>query len=171
MAQEQQRPIGSDAAGYELIREAVRSLLNSYPGLETDEKVKYDALGKESGLIFTDTGGALVYTEVFDIVGNVRQTCSYPFYVVYRSTATEERTKLNIQRFLDNFGAWITGEPVELNGKIEQLTAYPILIGARRIEEIKRDNSYGTEPQENGVQDWVLPVTVRYSNKTRRLFA
>lgn len=29
---------------------------------------------------------------------------------------------------------------------------------------ITHDNSYGLEPQESGVQDWLLPLSVRYEN-------
>lgn len=32
------------------------------------------------------------------------------------------------------------------------------------IKRITRDNSYGLEPQESGVQDWLLPLSVRYEN-------
>ena len=32
----------------------------------------------------------------------------------------------------------------------------------RKITKVTRDNSYGLEPQENGVQDWILPVSIEY---------
>ena len=44
---EKNKPIGADASGYDLLTEAVLSLLNQYPGLFDDEVVKFEELEKE----------------------------------------------------------------------------------------------------------------------------
>ena len=35
----------------------------------------------------------------------------------------------------------------------------------RKITRITRSNSYGLEPNEDGVQDWLMPVTVEYTHE------
>jgi len=94
----------------------------------------------------------------------MHQVCQYPFYVVYRTASDKERQKLSVQKFLDNLGKWICREPVIINGSETHLNAFPKLSQGRVIKRITRDNSYGLEPQESGVQDWLLPLSVRYEN-------
>lgn len=65
---------------------------------------------------------------------------------------------------LDNLGKWICREPVVINGTETRLNAFPELSQGRVIKRIARGNSYGLEPQESGVQDWLLPLSVRYEN-------
>lgn len=159
------KPIGKDATGYEVITEAMKDLLNQFPGLLPGETVKYEELGEEEGIAFSNDSGALVYTETQDVIGGVHQTCQYPFFIVYRAASSaREKQKMSIQEFLDAFGKWLCREPAVIDGKTYNLSSYPKLAGTRQIRRITRDNSYGTEPQENGVQDWLLPVTVEYRN-------
>ena len=161
----EQKPIGKDATGYEVITEAMKDLLNQFPGLYEGEEVKYEELSDESGIAFSNDAGALVYTESEDVIGGVHQTCQYPFFIVYRAASSaKERQKMSIQEFLDAFGKWLCREPAVIEDETYKLAGYPKLAGGRQIRKITRDNSYGTEPQENGVQDWLLPVTVQYRN-------
>lgn len=165
----EQKPIGKDATGHEVITEAMKDLLNQFPGLYEDEEVKYEELADESGIAFSNDSGALVYTETEDIIGGVHQTCQYPFFIVYRAASSaKERQKMSIQEFLDAFGKWLCREPAVIDGETYKLSGYPKLSGSRQIKKITRDNSYGTEPQENGVQDWLLPVTVQYTNDFKK---
>lgn len=158
------RPIGKDA-GYKVLRNAIKDLLNQFPGLLPDEKVKFEDLEPESGIAMSDNSGALVYTEKVYVSGSREQTCRYPFYIVYRAASSaKERQKMSIQEFLEMFGNWLCKEDAVIDGETYRLMSYPELSEGRKITRITRDNSYGTEPQENGVQDWVLPVTVEYSN-------
>ena len=158
------QPIRKDAAGYEILTSAMKALLNQYPGLDPGEVIRFEELGEDSVIAFSADNGALVYSEKEDICGGVHQTCQFPFYVVYRTASQKERYKLNIQAFLDNLGKWICREPTTINGAVTRLKAFPELASGRVIKRITRDNSYGTEPQENGVQDWILPISVRYTN-------
>lgn len=159
------KPIGKDATGYEVLTAAIKDLLNQFPGLYEDEEIEYEELGEDSGIAFSNDAGALVYTEREDVIGGVHQTCQYPFFIVYRaSSSAKERQKMSIQEFLDAFGKWLCREPAVIDGETYKLAEYPKLAGTRQIKKITRENSYGTEPQENGVQDWLLPVTVQYTN-------
>lgn len=159
---EDNKPIGKDADGKDILADAMKSLLNQYPGLHDGEKIKYEELGTDSGIAFYADAGALIYSEKEDVCGTMHQVCQYPFIVVYRTASDKERQKLSVQRFLDNLGKWICREPVAIDGVETRLSAFPELSQERVIKRITRDNSYGTEPQENGVQDWLLPITVRY---------
>ena len=156
------KPIGKDASGYDVLTIAVKALLNQFPGLYENETVKFEELGEDSGIAFSADNGALIFSETEDVLGGVRQTCQYPFYIIYRTSSTKERQKMSIQEFLDTFGKWLCREPVVINGSEQRLSKYPTLSQGRKITKVTRDNSYGLEPQESGVQDWILPVSIEY---------
>ena len=163
------KPIGKDATGYEILTEAMKELLNQYPGLNEDETIKFEELKEDSGIAFSADSGALVFSEKEDIIGNLHQVCQYPFFVVYRTASEKERQKISVQKFLDSLGKWICREPVVINGQEERLIEFPDLSGGRIINRITRDNSYGLEPQENGVQDWLLDVYKRQVPQTTQI--
>jgi hypothetical protein len=143
---------------------AMKDLLNRFPGLYDGETVKFEELGEDSGIAFSADSGALIYTEKRDICDGVHQTCQFPFFLVYRTSSTKERQKMSIQEFLDSFGKWLCKESCIIDGKEVEKARYPTLGGGRKIKRIARTNSYGSDPQDNGVQDWVLPVSVQYTN-------
>lgn len=159
---DERKPIGKDASGYDVLTIAVKALLNQFPGLYENETVKFEELGEDSGIAFSADNGALIFSETEDVLGGVRQTCQYPFYIIYRTSSTKERQKMSIQEFLDTFGKWLCREPVVINGSEQRLSKYPTLSQGRKITKVTRDNSYGLEPQEGGVQDWILPVSIEY---------
>lgn len=159
---DERKPIGKDASGYDVLTIAVKALLNQFPGLYENETVKFEELGEDSGIAFSADNGALIFSETEDVLGGVRQTCQYPFYIIYRTSSTKERQKMSIQEFLDTFGKWLCREPVVIDGSEQRLSNYPTLSQERKITKVTRDNSYGLEPQESGVQDWILPVSIEY---------
>lgn len=159
---DERKPIGKDASGYDVLTIAVKALLNQFPGLYENETVKFEELGEDSGIAFSADNGALIFSETEDVLGGVRQTCQYPFYIIYRTSSTKERQKMSIQEFLDTFGKWLCREPVVIDGSEERLSNYPTLSQGRKITKVTRDNSYGLEPQESGVHDWILPVSIEY---------
>lgn len=159
---DERKPIGKDASGHDVLTIAVKALLNQFPGLYENETVKFEELGEDSGIAFSADNGALIFSETEDVLGGVRQTCQYPFYIIYRTSSTKERQKMSIQEFLDTFGKWLCREPVVINGSEQRLSKYPTLSQGRKITKVTRDNSYGLEPQESGVQDWILPVSIEY---------
>lgn len=161
---EEVKPIGADVTGYELLTRAVKDLLNQYPGL-SGQKISFEELGEESGMAFSADAGALVMSERRSITDHVSQSCQYPFLVIYRTSATREYQKLNVTAFLDSLGKWLCKEPVEIGDVVYRLTDYPGLSSGRKITRITRNNSYGTVPNDNGSQDWILPVSVQYTNE------
>lgn len=162
------KPMKTDGTGHEIITEAVKELLNAYPGLYDDERIKFEEANENSGIIFSNNSGAVVYAEKKYISGTVMQSCQYPFFIVYRTSASQkENYKLTIVEFLETMGKWLSGEPVSIKGTEFQLGKYPDMIQGRKITEITWDNVYATDPKDD-VQDWVLPVTVKYTNTFKR---
>lgn len=158
------KPIGLDATGYEVLTKAVLALMMEYSDI-IGREIYFEEIGKESGIAFSADDGALIMSETEDVLGGYFQECQYPFYVVYRMASTSEKQKLQVQTFLDSLGKWICMEPAEINGKTYTLKSYPALTQGRKIIRVTRLNSYGLEPNADGVQDWLLPVTVLYTNE------
>lgn len=161
---EQLKPISLDGEGFDILKDAVMDLLNQYPGLD-GRVISRSDLTEDSGISMEPESGALIYKEVTDIIGNVRQECQFPFYVVYRTDATSEFVKKGVNDFLDTLGAWICREPVTINQHLFQLIEYPKLTGGRKITGVTRFNSYALEPNENKTQDWLIPITVKYTHE------
>ena len=161
------KPIGVDATGYEVLTKAVSELLNQYPGLN-DRVVQFEELEENSGIAFSADNGPLIITETEDILGHVTQECQFPFFVVYRTASTRADQKVRIQTFMDSLGKWICKEPAVVNGEEIRLDGYPALANGRQIKKVTRQNSYGVDPNEKGVQDWLMPVTVEYTNEFDR---
>lgn len=159
---EELKPIGADATGYEYLVKATKDLLNDFPGLG-EQKVYFEELGEESGIAFSADAGALVMNERRSIIDHITQSCQFPVLVIFRTTATREFQKMNVSSFLDTLGKWICKEPVDINGTIHKLKSYPSLSDGRKITRITRNNVYGTVPNENKSQDWILPVSVQYT--------
>lgn len=159
----EQKPIGLDGEGYEVLTKAVLAMMMEYSEL-IGQDILFEELGDSWGIAFSSDSGALVMTERRTVTGRVIQSCQYPFLVVYRTASTQERQKLQVQTFLDTLGKWLCGENATVGGKTERRDGFPTLAGEREITRITRMNAYGTQPQANGVQDWVLPVTVQYTN-------
>ena len=158
------KPIGKDASGHDDITKAVKELLNKFPGIE-NKTILFEEIGATDGIAFSSNSGPLIMTERRSITDHIYQTCQYPFFVIYRSASTREFQKLQVQNFLDTLGKWLCREPVEISGENHQLKGYPQLSENRRITGISRENAYGLVPNENKSQDWMLPVTIRYTNE------
>ena len=161
---EELKPIGADVDGFEILTNAVLELLSQFPGLNGRE-ILFEELGKESGIAFSANNGALVMSERRSITDHVRQNCQYPFFIVYRTASTQEYQKLQVQAFFDAIGKWLCREPAVVNGETVRLKSYPALSDDRKITRITRSNSYGLEPSSDGVQDWLMPDTVEYTNE------
>ena len=158
------KPISEDIGGIDSIVPAIKTLLNQYPGLLPDEEVKFEELDAHSGIAFINNSGAMVYNEDKDVTGGIEQECQYLFILIYRISSTKERQKLIAQQFLDTFGKWLCREPniFERGGEPVE---YPILTDGRKITRLRRQLITATDPTEDGTQDWMLPVTVEYTNE------
>ena len=159
---EEVKPIGTDPTGYELLTKAMRDLLNDFPGLN-GQRILFEEIEEDSGLAFSADAGALVMAEKKSITDHVAQDCQFPILIIYRTAATREFQKLNVSAFLETLGKWICKEPVEIDGETYKLLGYPEISDGRKITRITRNNAYGTVPNENKTQDWILPVSVRYT--------
>ena len=125
----------------------------------------FEELGPENGIAFSADNGSLIISERRSITDHVVQECQYPFFIIYRTSSTTEYQKLQVQSFFDGIGKWLCKEPLEINGESVRLSDYPALSDNRRITRVTRANSYGLDPYESGVQDWLMPVTVQYTNE------
>lgn len=160
----QTQPIGADVTGFQILTNAVLTLLSQFPGLNGRE-IFFEELGKDSGIAFSADNGALIMSERRSITDHVWQTCQFPIYIIYRTASINEDQSLRVQAFFDALGKWICKEPAVINGVTYKLSTYPELSYGRRITRITRSNSYALEENENGVQDWLMPVTVEYTNE------
>lgn len=154
-----------DIDGYDIVTNAIKDLLNGFPGLLEGESIKFSTLEEESGISFYPISGAVIVTETKSVIGKVNQLCNYPFYVVYRTAADSQNSKIDIKEFLDNLGKWLEKQPVTIDGKQQKLSAYPKLTEGREITEISRQTpAYLDNTSEGNVQDWVISIALRYRN-------
>lgn len=161
---EEKKPIKEDIGGFDAITEAVKSLLNQFPGLYTDEVVRFEELEESNGIAFISNTGAMVYSEDKDVTGSISQECQYLFILIYRMKSDRERQKLIAQQFLDTFGRWLCREP-NIYERGTSPVEYPELTDGRKITRLTRSLITATDPKEDGTQDWMLPVTVQYTNE------
>lgn len=162
---ERSKPVKYDVDGYDIVTNALRDLLNSFPGLLPGEKIRFSALEEDSGISFYPISGAVIATETTSVTGKVNQVCNYPFYVVYRTAADSQNSKIDIKEFLDNLGKWLEKQPVMIDGQQQKLSAYPELTEGREITEISRQTpAYLDNTSEGNVQDWVISLALKYRN-------
>lgn len=158
------QPIGADVTGFQILTNAVLDLLSRFPGLNGRE-IFFEELGKDYGIAFSADNGALIMDERRSITDHVWQTCRFPIYIIYRTASTDEDQSLRVQAFFDSLGKWICKEPAVVNGETIRLLEYPELSDGRKITRVTRSNSYALGANEDGVQDWLMPVTVEYTNE------
>ena len=154
-----------DVDGEEIITNALKKLLNSFPGLMERETILFSTLNEDSGISFYPVSGAVIAQETISITGKVDQLCNYPFFIVYRTAADTQVSKIDIKEFLDKLGKWLEKQPVTIDGEEVKLTSYPELTEGREITEIARQTpSYLDNTSEGNVQDWVISMNLRYRN-------
>lgn len=159
------KPVRYDVDGYDIVTNAIKDLLNQFPGLPEEDIIEFSTLSEESGIAFYPISGAVIATEKTSVTGKVEQICNYPFFVVFRSSGGSAKSKIGIKDFLDNLGKWLEKQPVTIAGETYILKKYPLLTEGRKITEIARQTpGYPEEPQENGVQDWVISLALKYRN-------
>lgn len=154
------KPIGLDNAGFPVLREALLSLLNQFPGLDGD-KITYQELEDSYGICMALESSPVVLTSRTDIVGGVYRSCQFSFLVIYRTDTSDEAQKLYVSKFLDDLAAWVCREPVEGY----EMAVYPELTGGRTITGATRSNVYAFVENENKSQDWAVSITVNYTHE------
>lgn len=151
-----------DIDGYDVITDALLTLLNQYPALEGNE-IKFSTLGDTSGVSIFPISGAVVESEKENIIGHVTQICQYPFYIIYRESGLSEQNKANTKEWLDNLGKWLEKKEVCVNGEKYQLTEYPMLTGERKFLKISRQTpSYLHDATESMAEDWAIHISAQY---------
>lgn len=156
-----------DVDGAEAVSKVLLELLNKFPGLENGKMIEFSTLNETSGIGFFPTSGAALLFNKKDITGHVKQTCLYPFSVIYRAAPQSGTQKIRIKEFLDALGKWLELQPVVINEKIYKLTEYPNLFSDNRIiTSISRTNpAHLNAVYNNGVEDWVISATLKYENE------
>lgn len=165
MPEESKKQIRYDVDGYEEVTDALASLLDSFPGLEEDEKIRFSTLDEDGGIAFYPVTGAVIAQERKSVTGKVDQLCNYPFYVIYRSSIDSPKVKASIKEFLDTLGKWLEQQTVVINGEQVKLEEYPVLTEERKIEEIARLTPAHLDNVSDGnIQDWAISISLKYRN-------
>lgn len=161
-----EKQVKYDLDGYDAVTAALRELLNSYPGLQqTGDEITFSVLSEDGGKAMFPISGAIIETEKRFILGDVRQVCLYPFFVIYRAAGLSENRKASVKEWLDNLGRWLEGQIVRINNADYRLDQYPELSGNRRFLTITRQTpAYLSAQNENQSEDWAIYITARYQN-------
>lgn len=154
-----------DLDGQEVITDALMKLINRYPGLSSEDTIKFSILGEDNGKAIFPVSGAMVETEKNTITGKVIQECLYPFYVIYRAAGLSEQRKASVKEWLDNLGKWLERQKIVVNNTEYRLDDYPSLTGDRKFLSIKRNTpSYLDSTNENMSENWAIYISARYQN-------
>ena len=160
--------LGYDVDGEEAVTNLLSQLLNEFP---TSKAITFSNLNKDSGFSFYPISGSAVYEEKEDICGTVTQICQYPFVIVYRQAPRLDKQKIKIKELLDSIGKWLEGQTVTIDSETLTLSDYPKLSGDRKIKSIRRTTpAYVEETAEDGTQDWIIQMNLKYENKFERTF-
>lgn len=163
------KEIRYDVDGYDAITAALRELLNQFPGLEDSEEISFSTLGEDEGISMFPISGAVIQTENQDVTGHVKQTCLYPFYIIYRVAGLSENNKAVVKEWLDSLGKWLEKQPVNLKGEEYTLEEYPRLTGTRKFTSIFRQTpGYLDSINENKSENWAIYITAEYENEFYR---
>lgn len=154
-----------DLDGQEVITDTLMKLINRYPGLSSEDTIKFSILGEDNGKAIFPVSGAMVETEKNTITGKVIQECLYPFYVIYRAAGLSEQRKASVKEWLDNLGKWLERQKIVVNNTEYRLDDYPSLTGDRKFLSIKRNTpSYLDSTNENMSENWAIYISARYQN-------
>ena len=134
------------------ITEAIRQLVNQYPGLGAGEYIAFGTMGQESGMAMYPGGGAAIDSQRKSVTGRVRQICRYPLLILSRAGGLAEDAKAAAKEQLDGLCRWL-----------ERLDTYPDLDGDRRLLgfHIERP-AYLHTRGEDRVETWAVEITARY---------
>lgn len=150
----EQKQVKYDVDGYDAVTSALRELLNQYPELKDGSEISFSVLGKESGKAMFPISGAVIESETRNILGNVRQVCLYPFYVIYRASGLSENNKAKVKEWLDSLGKWLESVP------------YPPLTDGRKFLSISRQSpAYLESVNDNQSENWAIHISARYEYK------
>ena len=155
-----------DLDGYEAVTPALLELINQFPGLYENEKIYFSDLSEDGGIALMPLNGSIIETERKSVTGKVYQTCQYPFFIIYRVAAPSSARKQAIKEWLDTLGKWVEKQKISIGNEEYKLSEYPQLTENREFLSIKRQSpSYLYDKADNGIEDWAIYITARYSNE------
>ena len=155
-----------DIEGTDVMSSLIVNLVNQFPGLKQREEIKFATLGKDKGIAFYPTSGAAILNETETIIGEVKQVCSYPFIIIYKSSPRTELERLKIKEFLDALGKWLERQPIKVNNKTYVLQEYPKTGSTRKIESVELvQPAFLAGVDTNNVEHWEISCRVNYRNE------
>lgn len=158
-----------DVDGYDTVTDALRELLNSFPGLDPPDEITFSTLGEDSGIAMFPITGAVIQMEKQDITGRITQSCQYPFYIIYRVAGLSENRKAAVKEWLDNLGKWLERQTVMVKEQEYRLDKYPPLTGNRKFTSISRRTPGHLESiNENKSENWAIYISAEYQNEFYR---
>lgn len=149
-----------DVASYDIITTMLYDLINDFPLLPSGDSFNFSVLSEDRGKAFFPSSGAIIESNIEDVLGGIEQICNYPFTVVYRAAGLDEARRAQIKEWLDNLGRWLEGQTItSASYKIE----YPELTGDRKILSIRRTTpAYLDSINTNKSENWAIAISLRY---------
>lgn len=155
-----------DLDSYDIVTKAIKSLINDYPKLGTDDEITFCTLSDSKGKSFFPVSGPVIQSETKDITGHVEQNCMYPFYVIYRASGLTQDNKIKVKEWLDSLGKWLEKQMISVGTDNYSIKEYPSLSGNRKFERIYRTSpSYLYTQSNDGVEDWAINLSAQYKNE------
>ena len=134
------------------ITEAIRRLVNQYPGLEAGERIAFGRLGEEGGMAIMPGAGAAIEGERRSVTGRVWQLRRYPMTILARAGGLGEDGKAGCKERLDGLSRWL-----------ERLEAFPPLDGGMRLVGFAPEKpAYLQSQGDDRVETWAVELTARY---------
>ena len=162
----EKKEIKFDFDGYEIVKDAILSLINQYPDLEG--KVTFGVLGETQGFAMIPISSSIIESTKKDITGKTTEICYYPFALVYRDAGMTEKRKSSVSEMLDSIGKWLELREVAVDEEVYKLESYPTLTAGREFLQIKRQTpSYLANTYDDKSEDWEIRITARYINEYR----
>lgn len=175
---EQSKIYGYDVDGFDDVTDALMRMINSYPGLDVDERFVFSDIPKEEGLTVIASGGSAIIEHHESITDHVWEVCAYPFSVVYRASGLAERRKIAVKEWMDTLSRWMTRQTVTINGEQYHLDFWPRLACVddpkrgkqeRWIKTILRQSpAYLNSVNEDKSENWVMDLVIQYQNEFDR---
>lgn len=162
---ENEKIVKYDLDGYEAVTSAIMELINQYPEFYKEE-ILFSSLNEDGGMAIYPITGPVIETETKNVIGETYQVCLYPFVLIYRGALRSSERKEKIKEMLDNIGKWLEKQTVTINDNDYTLSEYPPLTDNRKFLSITRQSpSFMESASDNGVEDWVINISARYSNE------
>lgn len=160
-----EKRIEFDIDGYDIITKALMDLLNSYPGLNKGEEIKFSVLNENAGKAMFPLSGSIIESKTKDILGYTTEICQYPFMVICRYGHLNESRRVTMKEWLDTLGRWLEQQTVTINEEQYTLDEYPSLTGERKFIEIRRTTPASlNDIGDNNTEDWAISILARYRN-------